>query len=70
MKVSSALESKGVKDSAGVLMMPGIVSEIFNKFGLGRFPMLKLVHDAGRGGHKVAKVGIEGIIGEQLKYRD
>jgi hypothetical protein len=51
-------------------MMPGIVSEIFNKFGLGRFPMLKPVHDAGRGGHKVAKVGIEGIIGEQLKYRD
>ena len=42
MKVSSALESKGVKDSAGVLMMPGIVSELFNKFGLGRFPMLSL----------------------------
>ena len=45
--------------------MLGIMTELLNKLGLGRFPMPEFVRGAGRGGHKVAKVGVEGVIIER-----
>ena len=45
-------------------MMLGIMAELVNKLGLGCFPMLEFVSDAWRGGYKVTKIRVEGIICE------
>ena len=62
MEVSRPLESKGVENTAGVIMVLGVVLEFFRELDLRRLPMSEAVCDAGRGRNEVTKVGMKGVI--------
>ena len=64
MEVSRSLKGKGVKNTAGVIMVLGVMPEFFGKTGLSSLTMSEVVCSAGGGRNKVTEIRVEGVIVE------
>ena len=68
VQVARALERQRVKDALRVHVMCRIMMNFANMSNLGGFAVFALIAQAGRRCHKIAKVGMERVIGKGNKY--
>jgi hypothetical protein len=64
VEVSRAFKGKGVENTAGVIMVLGIMLEFFRVFDLSSLSMSEAVCSAGGGRNKVAKIRVKRVIVE------
>ena len=67
VQVAGALKCKGVTNTAGKIMMLGIMSKFIVEFKLSSFAVSQAVGCARRGGDKISKVRMKRIVGESNK---
>ena len=64
MEISRTLKGKGVKNTAGIVMVLGVMPEFLREAGLSSLSVPEAVCSTGGGCNKVTEVRVEGVIVE------